>query len=414
MLNALQASQAPTAYRPRAARSSQDSAGGIGILPGAPSAALRGKIELLLDGSSLQAALLEAIHEARTSVKADIQLLRGPEGHELAKALARRARQGLRIQIIAWGPATPAFDELIQAARGLGLLVRRGAGVAGPNHTAKALVVDDRNAYVGTVGGPHAGRGRRVLVRLTGEAAWELGRQFNHDWAATGGNPLPLPDMQALGLSTGSTAFRIGGVGPARVAARAVVLQALKRARRSIELMADQVDDAEVLATLIDARRRGVSVKVLLGGDAADFGGALARVGISHALAAAGIPVRLYQSGGAGAPMAFRAAIVDGDTLLIASCPFSRAALVGGGEVALEVKGDRLQASLLRETFALDWEAAAAAPVPSIVRRVAAIIAPALAALTRVVKAARRVSVPDLKVGVSKAGGRWTVVAVQR
>jgi phosphatidylserine/phosphatidylglycerophosphate/cardiolipin synthase-like enzyme len=409
MLNALQASHSPNAYRPSAARQSQDSAGGVGILPGMPGGALRGRIELMLDGSSHQAALLEAIHEARTSVKADLQLLRGPNGHELARALARRARDGLRVQILAWGPATPAFDELIQAARGLGLLVRRGSAAAAANPVAKAVVIDDRQAYVGSVGAPKTGRARRVLVRLVGEAAWELGRQFNHDWAATGGNPLPLPDMQALGLSASTTAFRIGGVGPARVAARAVVLKALKRARRAIDLMADQVEDPEILATLIDARRHGVAIQVLLGGDAAEFGQTTAIA----ALAAAGIPVRLHQSGGAGAAMAFRGAIVDGDAMIVASCPFTRAALAGGGEVALEVRGDKFQIGLLRETFALDWESAALAPLPGAVRRVVVLVTPLLTALSRVVKAAR-FSVPNLKVGVSKAGGRWTVVSVTR
>lgn len=408
MLNALQASQSPSAaaFRPQTARS-QDSAGGVGVLPGAPAGALRGRIELLLDGSSLQAAVLEAIHEARTSIKADLHLLRGPEGQELAKALARRARQGLRVQILAWGPATQAFDDLIQAARGLGLVVRRGAA-SGHNPVGKALVVDDRLALVGALGGPRVSRGRRGLLRVAGEAAWELGRQFNHDWAQAGGHPLPLPELANLNLTSASAALVVGGVGPARKAARGVVMQALRRARRSIEVMVDALDDPEAISALVEARRRGVAVRVLLAGDAADVGGRLARTGVIAAMATAGIPVRLHQAGGAGAALTVRAAVVDGAQLVIGSMPWTRAGFAGGGEVAIEARGDGA-AALLHETFERDWEGAAPAPLPGAVRRAAAVVAPALAALNRLVRG-RRWAMPEVRVGMVKMAGKRKLV----
>ncbi len=408
MLNALQASPSPSgaAFRAQTARS-QDSAGGIAIIPGAPAGALRGRVELLLDGSSLQAAVLEAIHEARTSVKLDLHLLRGPEGQEIAKALARRARQGLRVQILAWGPATQAFDDLIQSARGLGLVVRRGPA-SGHNPVGKAIVADDRLALVGALGGPRVARGRRGLLRISGEAAWELGRQFNHDWLQAGGHPMSLPEMAAAGLSTGGAALLVGGVGPARKAARAVVMQALHRARRSIAVMVDALDDPETIAALVGARRRGVAVRVLLAGDAADVGGRLARTGAIAALTAAGIPVRLHQAGGAGAALTVRAAVVDGTQLVLGSMPWTRGGFVGGGEVALEVRGDGV-ATLLQETFERDWEGAAPAPLPGAVRRVVSAVAPALAALSRAVKG-RRWAVPDLRVGVVQIAGKRKLV----
>lgn len=407
MLNALQASpSAAAAFRAQTARS-QDSAGGIAILPGAPQGALRARIELLLEGSSLQAAVLEAIHEARTSVKLDLHLLRGPEGQELAKALARRVRQGLRVQVLAFGPQTQAFDDLIQAARGLGLTVRRGA-TPGHNPVGKAVVVDDRLALIGALGGPRAARGRRGMLRIAGEAAWDLGRQFNHDWAQAGGHPMPMPEMHALNLTAAGAAVVVGGVGPARKAAKAVVLQALHRARRTIDVVVDALDDPEAIKALIDARRRGAKVRVLLAGDAADLGGRLARTGAIVALAAAGIPVRLFQAGGAGAALALRAAVVDGQQLVLGSMPWTRAGFAGGGEVAVEARGDGA-AALLRETFERDWEGAAPAPLPSAVRRVAAAVAPALAALSRAVKG-RRWAVPDLRVGVVKVAGKRKLV----
>ena len=139
MLNALQPNAlSAIPFRPQTGRP-QDSQGGVGMLPGAPSQALAGRIELLTDATELQPALMEAVHEAKTSIKADFHLLKGPQGQELARQLARRARQGLRVQILAWGPTTAGLLEAVKVARSQGLTVRLGALTAGaPNPVGRA------------------------------------------------------------------------------------------------------------------------------------------------------------------------------------------------------------------------------------------------------------------------------------
>lgn len=414
MLNVLQANPSPAAKARPKATPTQDSMGAIGFLPGLAPGTLRGRVELLLEATSLQAAVLELIYEARTSIKCDIDLLRGREGQALAKALAHRARAGVRVQILAHGAPSHGLNARIADVRSLGLVVRRGA-VGGQNAAGKLIVADDRVAMVGAMGDLRIAHARRGLLKLAGEVAWELGRQFNHDWVAAGGNPVPLADPATMVLTASGVALTVGGVGPARKAARAVVLTALRRAKASVEVMVDLLDDADTLKALIDAHVRGVDVRVLLGESATGADEALTRLGIDPRAAAiqtldtAGVPVRILMMSGATGTMGIRAAVIDGDTLVMGSLAFTRQSFAGAGEVVVEARGTE-SAAILRALFESDWELATSARRPTPARRVMAIVAPALRALSHTVSAAQQFAFPDVRMGFVKMNGAWRLV----
>jgi phosphatidylserine/phosphatidylglycerophosphate/cardiolipin synthase-like enzyme len=421
MLNAasLQSPATSHAYRQQAARSG-DSSGGINVLPGMPAGALVGRVELLGDATELQAALMEVVNEARTSIKADFHLLKGPAGQELARQLARRARQGLRVQLLAWGPATPAFAEAVRTARAQGLNVRLAkGGQPNANAVGKYMVADDRTALVGHAG--QGGRARRGLWRVTGEAAQEIGRQFNHDWSDAGGTPLPMAAQGSYarqGFADALCQLQVGGNGAQRKAARGILLGALQRARTTIEVMGDRVDDPAVVQALITAHQRGVQVKVLLGADAGQGGWLDAQAGAIARLQRAGVAVRRYQRAGVAQAVELRFGVVDGEAVLFGSLPWTAAAFAAGGEVLLEARGGR-EVALIRAAFRHDWDQSEPAAPPARRNVVGAKLAPALAALGRVAaryspaKAARQVL--DLQVGVVRfPGGKWKVVTDTR
>jgi phosphatidylserine/phosphatidylglycerophosphate/cardiolipin synthase-like enzyme len=422
MLNSLTSSTSATghAYRAQALRSqeTQDSQGSINVLPAAPAQPLIGRIELLPDATELQLALMETVNEARTSIKADFHLLKGTQGQELARQLARRARQGLRVQLIAWGAATPAFTEAVRAARALGLNVRigRSSGTPNRNAVAKYLVADDRVALVGNPG--QGGKARRGLLRVTGAPACEMARQFNHDWSDAGGTPLPLATFGELarqGKQALLSAVVVGGQGAERQNARALVLAALQRARISIEVMGDQIDDQAVVAALISAHGRGVKVKVLLGAADATPDAAASTV---STLLRAGVPVRRCQAGGQEIAVEMRYGVVDGESVLFGTQPWTRSGFAANGEVLLEARGGR-EVALIRATFLHDWTDANIAVPPTPGSRLRSAIRPVLSALTEV---ARRYSpamavrhVWDLHVGLVRfPGGRWKLIADAR
>lgn len=417
------------AHRPQTARS-QDSEGGLSVLPGLPAAGVIGRIELLTDTTELQPALMEAINEAKTSIKADFHMLRGREGQELARQLARRARQGVRVQVLAWGGATPALLEAVKAARSHGLAVRIGAseGRVADEPTGKFLLVDDRLALVGPLRQPARSRyARRGLLRLTGEAAAELGRQFNHDWVQAGGQPLPLPETSLLtrsGTHELLSLIQIAGVGPQRKAPKGLVLGALQGARQTVEIALDALDDAEVLQALVAAKKRGVKVQVLMSGLAAregrGLGQWLAGDGQSAAIArlmAAGIPVRRYQASGSAQAVELRYGLVDSHVLLFGTMPWTRAGLASAGELLIEARGGR-ELAMIQATFRHDWENAAVAAAPAAGRRLMAEVSPLMAELSRVIgKYSPAQAASDLMnthVGVVKVGNKVKLISEVR
>lgn len=418
-----------TTQRAQTARS-QDSEGGMSVLPGMPASEVIGRIELLTDTTELQPALMEAINEAKTSIKADFHMLRGREGQELARQLARRARQGVRVQVLAWGTATPALLEAVKSARSHGLAVRIGQAEArvAEEPVGKFLLVDDRLALIGPLRQPSRSRfARRGLLRLTGEAAAELGRQFNHDWAKVGGQPLPLPELGLLSRSGTHellSLIQIGGVGPQRKAPKALLMNALAGARTSIEVALDAMDDADVLAALVSAKKRGVKVQVLFSGLAAQENQGLARWlggdGQSAAIArlqAAGIPVRRYQAAGTAQAVELRYGLVDSHVLLFGTMPWTRTGLIAAGELLVEVRGGR-ELTMIQATFRHDWEHAAPAAAPAVGRRLLAEASPLLAELSRVVQryspAQAASDLLNTHVGVVKVGNKVKVVSEVR
>jgi phosphatidylserine/phosphatidylglycerophosphate/cardiolipin synthase-like enzyme len=136
----------------------------------------------------------------------------------------------------------------------------------------------------------------------------------------------------------------VGGQGAARLNARALVLAALQRASVSIEIMGDQLDDSAVLAALVAAHGRGVKVKVLLGAADATSDG---QAGTINLLLRAGIPVRRCQQGGQEVAVEMRFGVVDSETVLFGTQPWTRAGFAANGEVLLEARGGR-EVALIR------------------------------------------------------------------
>ncbi|MEB3330344.1 MAG: phospholipase D-like domain-containing protein [Candidatus Sericytochromatia bacterium] len=417
MLNAL-TPRAPQAPAPlQLARTTAEAGGGVAHL-GPVAGTLRARASLLLDAGEAPAAWLEAILEARTTLKVAVDGLSGPGGPETGRALAHVASQGVRVQVLAWGPRTPEREAAIAEARQRGLLVRTLAGGAHAP-VGRWLVADDRVALLGPGPQPSGRVARGGLLRLAGEAAWELGRFFNVDWAASGGAPAALPEPPAVFQATHQAAVRLGGVGHGRRSGRGLLLAAVNGARRTITLAGDAVTDPDLVAALGAAQARGVSVRVLLD-DAglapeADW---LARLGLDAASAAAaslrarGLDVRVVATGA----VALRAAVVDEGTVVFATAPLTRAGFAAPGEWLATVQEAGL-AELLAAALTSDWETAMPVEAPRtqaarVLALAAEAVRPALATLSRLVAGGWRL--PEVRVGVVRIAGRWRLLTETR
>ncbi|MEB3196791.1 MAG: phospholipase D-like domain-containing protein [Candidatus Sericytochromatia bacterium] len=354
------------------------------------------RAELAGSRAECQAGLLEAVLEARSTLKLDAACLDGPEAPALLRALARKQGDGVRVQILALeGRQTQAA---VEQARAAGLLVRTSPASA----LWTLLVADDRIALLA--------QGR---LRLAGEAAWELGRAFNQAWLRSGGHPASLPERPPVLNSLLRSRVRLGLREQGHRSPKAVLMAALSAAEHSVDVGIEALTDGEVIACLTSAVARGVTVRVLrreaqLTGTDRLFNH---QAETDAALLTAGIAVRSTQAEW----LPLQGAMIDEGAVLVGLRGWRSDDFRSSAEGLIEVREGLALAQLLTQ-FEQAWVEAIPASLPSPARRrwarVAAIVRPALQALSQL--AARDWRFPEIYVGVTPIAGRWRVLAETR
>ena len=229
-------------------------------------------------------AMLAAIAAARRWVHFENYIIRDDAtGRRFAEALAERARAGVRVRVLydalgSFGTSRRYWRRLIQAGVEVRafhpLLTRHPFAVFARDHR-KLVVTDGGWAMTGglCIGDEWAGdptRGRRpwrdTMVAVTGPAAAALDGAFARIWRRTGA-PLPPDELEADPAECGSSTARVvaGAPGRARVY-RAVQLLAAGATDRLWITDAYLIAPAPLYASLLDAARAGVDVRLLVPG----------------------------------------------------------------------------------------------------------------------------------------------------
>lgn len=243
-------------------------------------------IELLNNGDAFYPRMLEAIQEAQATITIEAYIYwAGEIGLQFARALAERARAGVRVTILldAVGSANIGTEILRELESG-------GCRVAWYNPITwrtitrynnrthrKSLIVDGEIAFTGGAGiadhwrgdarGP--GEWRDTQIRIEGPAVTPLQSGFAHNWKKTTceliGGEAYYPDLEARGplsLQTMLSSPETGGSNVSTMYYLSIVC-----ARRFIYITNPYfLPDPVAIATLIDAKRRGVDVRVMVAG----------------------------------------------------------------------------------------------------------------------------------------------------
>lgn len=214
----------------------------------------------------------------------------GP-GRELANILIDKARSGVEVNVLLdkTGSVTKVGDDEGRRTRAL-LDEMRAAGVNVHLHEArggflnnpltrpydhrKILAVDHRVAHVGGMGladrkGKY-GSWHDLALRLEGPAAAQVGAEFVATWVEAGKRP-SANQINTLWNALQHPA-RVGA-GTARVVANTPgshtnatgdLVEAAHLARKRLWVMTPYIGDERAAKALIDARRRGVDVRVIV------------------------------------------------------------------------------------------------------------------------------------------------------
>jgi len=238
------------------------------------------------NGAEIFPAMLDAIRSARVSITFETYIYwSGEIGEEFAKALAERAAAGVPVHVtIDWVGSVKMDQELLDLMEDAGAEVVRyrplhwyNLGRMNNRTHRKLLVVDGRIGFTGGVGIADQWQGhaqdpehwRDMHFRIEGPAVAQVQAAFNDNWIKTTGEVLngevyfpplePAGDMKAH-LFIASPA---GGSESMHL----MYLMAIAAAEHSIDLAASYfVPDQLVMGALLQARKRGVRIRVLLPG----------------------------------------------------------------------------------------------------------------------------------------------------
>jgi cardiolipin synthase len=243
-------------------------------------------VELLHNGDAFYPPMLAAIRSAAVSITIEAYIYwSGHIGGTFARALAERATAGLKVKIL--------LDAVGSASIGpdiLGELEAGGCHVAWYNPIRwytlgrfnnrthrKSLIVDGRVAFTGGAGIADHWRGnaggpeqwRDTQVRLEGPAVVPLQTGFAHNWQQTTGELLSgdayYPRLEACGRLAVQTVLSSPETGGSSV--RTMYYLSIVCARQSIDIANPYfVPDPVAIDMLIEAKQRGVNVRIMVSG----------------------------------------------------------------------------------------------------------------------------------------------------
>jgi cardiolipin synthase A/B len=236
------------------------------------------------DSPAALGAMLALVARAERWVHFENYIIRSDRtGNRFAAALAERARAGVRVRVLydafgSFGTRRRYWRELRQAGADVRpfhpLLESPPLDAISRDHR-KLVVADGVEAMVGglCIGDEWAGdpaRSRRpwrdTMLGVLGPAAAALDRAFARTWEEAGA-PLPADELDADPVERGASATRViaGLPGRARMY-RAVELLAASARERLWITDAYLIAPPPLYATLLDAARSGVDVRLLVPG----------------------------------------------------------------------------------------------------------------------------------------------------
>jgi cardiolipin synthase len=249
------------------------------------------KIDVLVNGDRIFAAMLDAIRAARHTIDfLTFVYWNGEIGTRFARELSARAAEGVRVRVLldGWG-AHPMDRSLIEEMEKSGVVIRwfRPITRFKPgrlNHRThrKVLVIDEEVAFTGGVGIADEWKGdardehewRDTHFRVDGPAVDGLRAAFLADWAETDLDLFDdavdrFPEQAQPGDAIVQCVRSAAGPGQSDVALlfRSLIQLATKRLRITTAYF---VPDNDLTDRLCDAADRGVDVQVLLPGPHAD------------------------------------------------------------------------------------------------------------------------------------------------
>src|SRR5207249_5682414 len=242
------------------------------------------------NGQQIFPAMLEAIRSAQKTITMEMYIWSSGEvSRQFVAALSERARAGVKVNIIVDAIGSVKLsradrDELTRAgAKLISYNPPLPLGIFGVNHRThrKNMVVDGRIGFTGGVcltdswmGNAEPDHWRETHFRIEGPVVGQIQGVFMDNWLQTRSEVLHGKDYFPELPPAGSMKAQFFKSGPREAAenARLAYQYSIAAARKNIRLAeAYFLPDALLFETLLEARRRGVKVEVIVPGKIDNF-----------------------------------------------------------------------------------------------------------------------------------------------
>jgi cardiolipin synthase len=256
---------------------------GPAILPG-------NQVTALQNGDRIFPAMLESIRGAHESITFETYIYwSGDIGRQFSEALCERALAGVKVHVLLdWLGAEKIDGKYLADMKAAGVEVERYHPLRWYNLSRlnnrthrKLLVVDGRIGFTGGVGIADAWAGdgsakdhwRDSHFRIEGPAVAQMQAAFGDNWMKTHGKALfgsaYYPELAQVGRSLAQVFKSSPDEGSESV--RLMYLLSIASAAKSIRLEAAYfVPDDLAIETLVAARKRGVTIEIIVPGPETD------------------------------------------------------------------------------------------------------------------------------------------------
>ena len=283
---------APMEFPPRYGLDHEFSVGDEEFLPTMAGAtgvpfAYGNRLDILNNGDAFYPAMLGEIRGAQLSITIEAYIYwAGEIGQQFAEALAAKGREGIKVKILldAVGSSTIGTDILTTLESGACQLAwynpMRWYSLGRYNHRThrKSLIIDGRIAFTGGAGIADHWKGnaedpehwRDTQIRLEGAGVTPLQTGFAQNWLQTTGELIsgPLyypPHALPAGPLAVQTIMSSPEIGASTV--RTMYYLSIICARKSIYIANPYfVPDEAAIDALVDAKKRGVDVRIMVSG----------------------------------------------------------------------------------------------------------------------------------------------------
>ncbi|MGH9349131.1 MAG: phospholipase D-like domain-containing protein [Vicinamibacterales bacterium] len=320
---------------------------------------------VLRNGAETFPAMLGAIERARERISFEAYIYSDGEiAGRFTQALIAAARRGVRVQMVLDAVGAADID-----AAGVGAMQEAGVQIGYFNPFSytqleeinyrthrKILVVDGEVAYVGGIGIADHWRGRAdspdnwrdTQFEIRGPAVDNVEAGFHENWIETGGIVAPIVEPRSgppAGRARSIVVWSSAEAGSNSL--KLIYLLAIGGARRSIDIQSPYlIADDSTMWSLLEARRRGVRVRLLSEGDITDAKPVkFATRALYETLLERGVELYEYQP----TMMHTKTMVVDGVISIIGSANFDNRSLELNDELNVVVSSDELAAELTRD-----------------------------------------------------------------